>query len=222
MDEPAHVASTRAVYDHSADLYVETVGAEVTDRFEAPLDRAVLGAFAETLTQRDRGLVLDAGCGPGRVAAFLARRGLNVRGVDLSSRMIHAARTAHPTITFEQGSLTYLGVPARSLAGAVYWYSIIATPPIELPAVWHELGRAAAPGAQVLVAFQSGQGEAVERPDAYGSSTVLTLYRHSVEDVISSLEASGFELRADIRRQPEFAHETTPQAFLLCTWGGIG
>jgi SAM-dependent methyltransferase len=37
--------------------------------------------------------VLDAGCGTGRVAIELARRGVEVVGVDLDARMLAAART---------------------------------------------------------------------------------------------------------------------------------
>src|SRR5262245_37948055 len=40
--------------------------------------------------------VLDAGCGTGRVAIELARRGIEVVGVDLDADMIEAARRKAP------------------------------------------------------------------------------------------------------------------------------
>ena len=106
-------------------------------------------------------------------------------------------------------------MPDRSLAGAVYWYSIIATPLDQLGPVWAELDRALADGGQVLLGVQSGEHDVIERPDAYGTSTTLTLYRHLVDDVIRSLAEAGFDTRAEIRRQAELPHETTAQAFLL-------
>ena len=215
MCEPDHLASTRAVYDHSAAQYVAGVGTAVSAKFEAPLDRAVLDAFAESVRSREPGSVLDAGCGPGRVAAYLADRGLDARGVDISVAMIDAARAAHPHLRFDQGCLTALPLPDNSIGAAVYWYSIITTPPSELPAIWHELRRVLEPEGQALVASQAGQGESVERADAYGSSAALTLYRHSVDDVLTSLRHGDFDIRAEIRRQPELPHETTPQAFIL-------
>lgn len=47
--------------------------------------------------------VLDVGCGPGRHAHELARRGLRVHGVDISSRFIELARADAPDgATFER------------------------------------------------------------------------------------------------------------------------
>ena len=214
VNEPDHLTTSRIVYDHSAGDYVAGVGTAVSPTFEAPLDRAVLDAFAESVGSQDIGPVLDAGCGPGRVAAYLADRGLDVCGVDISVEMIAAARTAHPHLRFDEGSLTSLPLPDQAVGAAVYWYSIITTPPSELAEVWRELRRVLRPGGHALVAFQAGAGEAVERPDAYGSSAVLTLYRHSVDDVTASLRDCGFEKRAEIVRRAELAHETTPQAFI--------
>lgn len=42
--------------------------------------------------------VLDAGCGTGRVAIELARRGVDVVGVDLDDDMLEAARVKAPTL----------------------------------------------------------------------------------------------------------------------------
>lgn len=214
MDEPDHLTTSRIVYDHSAADYVAGVGTTVSATFEAPLDRAVLDAFAESVGSQDIGPVLDAGCGPGRVAAHLADRGLDVRGVDISVAMIAAARTAHPHLRFDEGALTSLPLPDDSVGAAVYWYSIITTPPSELAEVWRELRRVLRPGGHALVAFQAGEGEAIERPDAYGSSAVLTLYRHSVDHVAASLRDVDVDIRAQIVRRAELTHETTPQAFI--------
>lgn len=215
MHEPEHIAAARDVYDYSAEQYTTAVGTEVSPRFETALDRAVLDAFAEQVLARAPGPVIDIGCGTGRVTAYLARRGLDVRGIDIAPGMIDAARAAHPQLRFTVGSLTDLSTPDASAIGAVYWYSIIATPLAALPAAWNELDRALTADGTVLIAFQAGDNDRVERHDAYGSSTTLTLYHHRVEDVAESLHAAGFEIRADLRRQAELSHETTSQAFLF-------
>ena len=47
--------------------------------------------------------VLDVGCGPGRHAHELARRGIDVVGVDISERFVDlASRDAPPTATFQR------------------------------------------------------------------------------------------------------------------------
>jgi SAM-dependent methyltransferase len=54
--------------------------------------------------------VLDAGCGTGRVAIELSRRGYDVMGVDLDEAMLAEARTKAPTLTWLQGDLADPGL----------------------------------------------------------------------------------------------------------------
>ncbi|MEI6251527.1 MAG: methyltransferase domain-containing protein [Mycobacteriaceae bacterium] len=49
--------------------------------------------------------VLDAGCGTGRVAIELARRGFAVAGVDADTDMLAAARAKAPALTWLHGDL---------------------------------------------------------------------------------------------------------------------
>jgi SAM-dependent methyltransferase len=216
MTEPAHVSTTRAAYDATADVYAELIGTEISAVIEGALDRALLEAFAEQVAACDGDRpVADVGCGPGRVAAFLARRGVRVVGFDLSPAMLAIARDAHPGIELRQGRLTDLPVPDGALAGAVCWYSIIHTPPEQLGAVWAELRRTLAAGGHLLVGFQAGAGAPVHRAEAYGRPISLTSYRHAPDDVVAGLAAADLEVRARATREPEMAYESTPQAFVL-------
>src|SRR5581483_942807 len=52
--------------------------------------------------------VLDAGCGTGRVAIELARRGVDVVGVDVDPGMLATARSRAPEITWVEADLTTL------------------------------------------------------------------------------------------------------------------
>ena len=83
-----HITSTREVYDFSAAHYASAVGTTVTAAFERPIDRAILNAFSEDLVAVNHALVLDIGCGVGRVTSYLHERGPGVRGIDLSPEMI--------------------------------------------------------------------------------------------------------------------------------------
>ena len=58
--------------------------------------------FVEGLGPRS---VLDAGCGTGRVAIELARRGLDVTGVDVDPSMLEVARSKQPDLTWVVGDL---------------------------------------------------------------------------------------------------------------------
>src|SRR6476619_5226561 len=70
--------------------------------------------------------VLDAGCGTGRVARELARRGLDVVGTDLDPDMIGLARAKAPALTWVHADLSELDLTTRFdaivLAGNVIPY----------------------------------------------------------------------------------------------------
>jgi SAM-dependent methyltransferase len=195
-------------------MYAQLVGTELTTAFEGPVDRAFLAAFVEFVGMT-AGPVADVGCGPGRVAAFLAAHGLDVVGVDVSQAMLTVARHAHPGIRFEEGQLTALPFLDGSLGGAVCWYSIIHTPSEHLDEVCAELERVLNGDGHLLLAFQAGEGECVHRADAYGTGISLTNYRHSPDEVARSLIAAGLQVHARAMREPELDHESTPQAFIL-------
>ncbi len=59
--------------------------------------------------------VLDAGCGPGRVGAFLAEVGHDVVGVDVDPVLIAAAEEDHPGPRWLVGDLAELDLPARGI-----------------------------------------------------------------------------------------------------------
>lgn len=51
MTEPDYVTTVRALYDATAVEYARLVGTELTAAFEGPIDRAVLAAFVEYVTE---------------------------------------------------------------------------------------------------------------------------------------------------------------------------
>jgi ubiquinone/menaquinone biosynthesis C-methylase UbiE len=173
-------------------------------------------AFVELIKRQTVVRVADVGCGPGRAAPFMAERGLDVVGVDVSQEMLAVARNAHPQISFEEGQLNGLPIETGALAGAVCWYSIIYTPPVRLAQAFGELARVLMPGGYVLLAFQA-EGEPVHRTDAQGTQLPLTSYRHSVQEVAGYLKDTGFKIYATVIRAAELEHETASQGFVIAS-----
>ncbi|MFJ7210673.1 class I SAM-dependent DNA methyltransferase [Amycolatopsis sp. NPDC098790] len=142
-----------AAYDAVAVQYAEFVR-DIWD--SSVLDRAAWTAFADFV--RGRGPVADLGCGPGHLTAHLSSLGVDAFGVDVSPAMVSLARSAHPSLRFEVGSMAALDVPDASLAGILTWYSVIHTPPAELPGYFAEFTRTLAPGGHVLLGcFEAGE-----------------------------------------------------------------
>jgi SAM-dependent methyltransferase len=93
-----------------------TRGADYHARFEAlaasGADVHGEAAYVEALLSPG-GDVLDAGCGTGRVAVELARRGHHVVGVDSDASMLEVARRSSADVTWELRDLATLDLPGR-------------------------------------------------------------------------------------------------------------
>jgi ubiquinone/menaquinone biosynthesis C-methylase UbiE len=211
-----HVATAKAVYDMTAPAYVRFVGTEISAATEGPIDQSLLVAFVELVKRRSIERVADIGCGPGRAAAFMAERGLDVVGVDISQAMLSVARSAHPHIKFEEGQLDALPFETGVFGGAVCWYSIIYTPPGRLAEAFAELTRVLMPGGYLLLAFQA-EDEPIHRANAHGTHLPLTSYRHSVQDIADRLEDLDFRIYTTVLRAPDLENETTFQGFVIAS-----
>ncbi|TDQ01344.1 class I SAM-dependent DNA methyltransferase [Labedaea rhizosphaerae] len=208
MTEPAHVIDTRTAYDLVAESYAEQLRDDLATN---TWDRAMLDSFVELVGTS--GPVGDLGCGPGRITGYLAARGLDVFGVDLSPGMVAQARQDHPGLRFEVGSLAALDLADGALAGALAWYSLIHTPPERLAPVVAELVRVLAPGGRLLTAFQVGD-ERRHLSHAYGHDITLDAYRLRPEFVAGLFADAGLVVEAQLVRAPD-ANEKSPQAYLL-------
>jgi SAM-dependent methyltransferase len=214
--EPEHLRATRAGYDAIAVPYAELFAAELAD---APLDRALLGAFAETVL-RDHGTagVLEVGSGPGAVAGHLHHLGLAVRGIDLSPAMVDLARRAHPAIAFEVGDMGRLDTADGELAGVVAWYSLIHVPAARRAGVVAEFHRVLRPGGHVLLAFQVGD-DTLHLTEAFGRPIALDFHRLRPDAVVELLAGAGFVVTARLEKAPEpgTAASRVPQGFVIAT-----
>ena len=102
--------------------------------------------------------MLDAGCGTGRVAIELHRRGLDVVGLDLDPAMLARARAKSPDVAWVQGDLVDVDLGRRFdvvvLAGNV----MIFLEPGTEGAVVTNLARHLEPGGALVAGFQLQPG----------------------------------------------------------------
>ncbi|PYC64779.1 SAM-dependent methyltransferase [Streptomyces tateyamensis] len=161
-----------------------------------PVSRGMLAAFAELVA----GPVLDAGCGPGKVTAYLAERGLDAVGVDLSPEMVAVARAAYPGVRFRQGSMAALELPDGGLGGVLAWYSTHHTPAEGLPAVYREFHRVLAPGGYLLLGGHVG--DEVRYPtQGYGHSVSYEWHLIPADRQVDLLEQAGLTVTARLLQE---------------------
>jgi len=111
--------------------------------------------------------VLDVGCGTGRVAAELARRGIDVVGIDREEGMIDTARRLAPGVEFHvvDGADADLGrtFDLVVMAGNVPLFTAVGTQGALVAGCARHLG----PGGHLVAGFQLDRGYTVEEYDGH-------------------------------------------------------
>lgn len=136
------------------------------------------------------GPVLDVACGPGHIAGYLQQKGLEVRGLDLSERMVELARENFPEVDFQVGDLLRLG-EREEFAAMTAFYAVVHFSDSQLERALAEMFKALLPGGRLLLTFHS---QLLEGRPPY---RILP-----VEQVKAGLKAAGFVLEVEIERMP--------------------
>ncbi|MTD16692.1 methyltransferase domain-containing protein [Nakamurella sp. YIM 132087] len=181
----------RSSYDAVAGRYTAEVAGELVGK---PLDRALLDMFAELAAG---GPVVDAGCGPGHVAARIGAVGL-----DLSPAMCAQARAAG--VPAAAADMTALPVASGSVAGVVSFYAVIHLP--DPAAAYREFARVVRPGGHLLLAFhesdaETGPGRARRMTEWWGEQVDLDFHFLDPAVQVGLLEQSGWQLVARVDRE---------------------
>jgi SAM-dependent methyltransferase len=198
----------RRTYDVIADEYALTFLDELARK---PFDRALLERFEAGCPE---GVVADIGCGPGHVGRFLADRGREMVGVDLSTAMVETARRLNPAMTFEIADMRSLPFEDGSLAGLVAFYSLIHIERADVPGVLKEFHRAVVAGGRLLLAVHGGTGlieqdEILGRPLRY----VATLFER--EELAGLMESAGFTGVEAVQRDKYDFETHSPRVYAL-------
>lgn len=209
-DEPI----ARAAYEAAADAFAATAP---DSPYNAHYERPAMLAMLPPVSGAD---VLDAGCGPGIYAAWLAERGARVVGLDVSPRMVELARARlGGRATF---NVADLGQPLTMLADGAF---DLVLSPLALDyvrdwrALFAEFRRVLRPGGRFVFSavhpaddfYRLHPGgcyfdvELVELPFSwpeYGVRGSFPYFRRPLAAMIEPLLASGFALEQVVEPRP--------------------
>ena len=137
--------------------------------------------------------VLDAGCGTGRVAIELARRGVIVVGADSNSAMIATARRRAPELEWVEADVATLDLDrvfdVVVMAGNVPLY----TPPGTEAALVAGCARHVSPGGALVAGFSLDRDYALSDYDADTTAAGLTLTdRYATWDLGSFADGGSY------------------------------
>lgn len=201
----------RSTYDAVATAYAD----QLIDELEGlPFETWLLDRVVAAAADRP---VVELGAGPGHVTAYLAGRGADAVGIDLSPAMVAEARRRFPALTFEVGDLRQLSRPAASSgwAAVLGWYSLIHLAASELPAAVAGLARPLAPGGWLVLALHAGT-EIRHLDEWFGHQVDLDVVLHDPADVVRTVEAAGLiGLEWYVRGPVAARGETTERLYVV-------
>jgi ubiquinone/menaquinone biosynthesis C-methylase UbiE len=175
--------STAAGYDSWAPHYDEPN--DLID-LEEPVVREILDRLPV-------GIALDAACGTGRHAAYLASRGHSVIGVDCSAGMLEVARAKVPDADFLQGDLRRLPVPDQHVDLVVCSLALAHVP--DVAPVLAEFARVLRPGGHLVIADSRMEYPVVEAMPG-GGYGYLPHYNRFTSEYLTSAIPLGFAVRS--------------------------
>ncbi|MDX1435752.1 MAG: class I SAM-dependent methyltransferase [Anaerolineales bacterium] len=186
--------------DNSYDPVAEEYANQFFDELQhKPFDRRLLDRLvAGTL---GLGPVCDLGCGPGHIARYLKDHGAEALGVDISQKMVEAARRLNPDIPFHAADMRKLPVKDGSWGGIAAFYSIIHVPKPQAVGVLREMHRVLIPGGFLLVAFHIGD-EVIHLDEWWDKSVSLDFYFYGLEEMQTYVREAGFSPEESLEREP--------------------
>ncbi|HXS62171.1 MAG TPA: class I SAM-dependent methyltransferase [Streptosporangiaceae bacterium] len=199
----ARIAEIRAMLD-SADEFGE--GATVhpitaehaydvwAEHYDGPNDLLDLEEpiIRPIIDRRPIGPALDAACGTGRHAAYLASKGHSVIGVDRSAQMLAVAKAKVHGVDFRLGDLRAL--PVQDCAVDLVTISLALTHVPELAPVMAEFARVLRPGGHLVIADSRMDYAMVQAlPD--GSYGYMPHHPRMTSEYLTAALPLGFEVR---------------------------
>ncbi|QHT65798.1 class I SAM-dependent methyltransferase [Rhodocytophaga rosea] len=194
MQEQKHVIDC---YDKTAENYA---GKFINELHHKHLDRILLTVFAQE--NREKGKLIDLGCGPGQATRFLADCGLtNCIGVDISVQMVNVAQNLNPDLHFEIADMLQLHYPDHSFGSALAFYAIVHFDYLQIKTAFQEISRVLIANGQFLFSFHVGE-QTVHLDTFLDHPVNIDFHFFETSKITSLLQETGFEIIDVLERQP--------------------
>jgi ubiquinone/menaquinone biosynthesis C-methylase UbiE len=184
-------------YNATAESYAAT---RIDELSKKHFDKMILTEFARL--NKDLGICVDFGCGPGHTTKFLFDAGLsNIIGVDISPGMVNEAKRIFPYIKFETGDLLALAYGENCFASAIAFYAIVHFDYDQIADAFREVNRVLKKDAHFLFSFHVGD-ETVHFDNANGIDIDIDLHFLQTSRILKLLNDSKFRIIDTVERLP--------------------
>ena len=202
-------AKVLAAYNAAASAYSDALLDELVDK---PFDIWLL----ERIAAGAEGPIMDLGCGPGQIAAFLADTGADVHGLDASPEMVAQAQANFGDLDFFVARFDQLMRPrdAAAWGAIVAWYAFVHLAPSELAPTLRVVGQTLRPGGVLALAVHVG-GRIVHAEELFGVPVDVDFVQHDREQVLAAVGSAGLEVAEWYVRSPVPTEAQTERLYVL-------
>lgn len=183
--------------DEGYTIWSETYDPPTDDEYD-PIMQSEQPVVRSLMDELPKGRILDAACGTGRHAQYLAERGHEVVGTDSVAAMLDKAKAKVPSAEFHLADLENLPLDDASFDGAVCGLALLHLADLR-PAI-NELARVLRPGSRLIVSvphpfIYNVLGWRAPVFDEQGNGVVVPEYGHPHSKYIEAFTDAGFVVR---------------------------
>lgn len=191
------------IYDHISEAYA--------DSFNEPSEH--IDDFLNLI--KSGGKILDLGCGPGVDSSYMASKGFDVVGVDLSERMLELAKAKNSKIQFLKADIRELTFEPESFDGNLASYSFIHIEKKDVSGVISSLYKLLKNDGVISVGIQEGESKELFITEPLKPDEKIFINVMSADELRQLLTDHGFVIINEFMRKAENDAELNFNKFCL-------
>ncbi|HLA23201.1 MAG TPA: methyltransferase domain-containing protein [Candidatus Nanoarchaeia archaeon] len=137
-----------------------------------------------------KAIILECGCGTGKIAKFLSEKEFLVTGIDISKQMIKIAKENAPNANFKLKSLYDLNFPAKTFDAITSFFVLLHVEKDRLPSIFKSFNNILKSNGFLLFSINKGKGEGYN--NFQGKNVYFSSY--SKKEIKEVLKKSGFKI----------------------------
>lgn len=149
------------------------------------------------------GKILDAGCGPGGDVAYIASKGFDVVGIDLSEKMLEIAKRKNPRIYFQKADIRKLNFKPNTFDGIIASFSLIHIPKKDVNKTVDIFYKLLKPRGVIYIGIQEGKSQEIFLAEPLKPDEKIFLNIISAKEINEILTKAGFVVLNEFSRPAE-------------------
>lgn len=164
---------------------------------------------------KNKGTILDLGCGPGHHSKYFSNIGFKVTGVDLSEEMIEIAKRVSPNSDFQIMDILELNSNKDSFDGIWASASLLHIPKNRIKSVLIKLNEILTNQGILYISLKEGKGSELFSDIRYGGVDKFYVY-YQLDEIQNILKDVGFNILEIKLKDKRTSYDTNSWIHVFC------